>query len=136
MTIPSGVTTWQSDPNSSSTSPARSEITPAKVTARQSGLQREVTPPPSFAKSPCGGAANGINPQDLRPTGGTQLETLPALWKQHLDRQIAPAADSSVNARFDERQAAHTALKRRHDDTKRHYQTRGQRPNGPAAPGR
>ena len=34
-------------------------------------------------------AANGINPQDPRPTGGTQLETLPALWKQHLDRHIA-----------------------------------------------
>jgi hypothetical protein len=81
-------------------------------------------------------AVNGINLQDPRPTGGTQLETLPALWKQHLDRQIARAADSSGNARFDERQAAHTALRRRHDDTKRHYQTRGQRPNGPAAPGR
>jgi hypothetical protein len=26
-------------------------------------------------------AANGINPQDPRPTGGTQFETLPALWK-------------------------------------------------------
>jgi hypothetical protein len=30
-------------------------------------------------------AGNGINPQDPRPTGGTQLETLPALWKQSLD---------------------------------------------------
>ena len=34
-------------------------------------------------------AANGINPQDPRPTGGTQLQTLPALWKQRLDRDIA-----------------------------------------------
>src|SRR4029453_15178408 len=34
-------------------------------------------------------AANGINPQDPRPTGGTQLEMLPALWKQRLDRDIA-----------------------------------------------
>jgi hypothetical protein len=31
-------------------------------------------------------AANGINPQDPRPTGGAQLETLPTLWKQRLDR--------------------------------------------------
>jgi hypothetical protein len=35
-------------------------------------------------------AANGINPQDPRPTGGTQLETA-ALWKQHIDREIARA---------------------------------------------
>jgi hypothetical protein len=45
-------------------------------------------------------AANGINPQDPRPTGGTQLETLPALWKQRLDRHIARSADPSGNARF------------------------------------
>ena len=38
-------------------------------------------------------AANGINPQDPRPTGGTQLETLPALWKQRLDRHIARSTD-------------------------------------------
>src|SRR5829696_628177 len=34
-------------------------------------------------------AANGINPEDPRPTGGTQLETLPSLWKQRLDRYRA-----------------------------------------------
>jgi hypothetical protein len=82
-------------------------------------------------------AANGIHPQDPRPTGaGGQLETLPALWKQHLDRQIASAADSSGNARFNERQAAHTAPRRRRDDSQRPYQTPGQHQNGPAAPGR
>jgi hypothetical protein len=48
-------------------------------------------------------AANGINPQDPRPTGGGQLETLPALWKQRLDRDIALSADSSSNASFNER---------------------------------
>ena len=36
-------------------------------------------------------AANGINPQDPQPTGGTQLETLPAPWKQRLDRDIERA---------------------------------------------
>jgi hypothetical protein len=82
-------------------------------------------------------AANGINSQDPRPTGGGQLETAPALWKQRLDRHIARSTDSSDNARFKQRQAAHTTPSRRwHDDSQRRYQTPGQRPNGPAAPGR
>ena len=82
-------------------------------------------------------AANGIDPHDPRPTGGGgQLETLPALWKQHIDRQIARSADPSDNARSHERQATHTAPSRRHDDSNRPYQTPGQRPNGPAAPRR
>jgi hypothetical protein len=81
-------------------------------------------------------AANGINPQDPRPTGGTQLETLPALWKQRLDRHIARSTDSSGNARFNELQAAHTAPSLRRDDSQRPYPTLGRRPNGPAAPGR
>ena len=80
-------------------------------------------------------AANGIDPQDLRPTGEqAHLETLPALWKQRLDRHIARSADPSDNARFNERQATHTAPRRRHDDSQRRYQTPG--PNGPATPGR
>jgi conjugative relaxase-like TrwC/TraI family protein len=79
-------------------------------------------------------AAHGINPQDPRPTGGTQLETLPALWKQRLDRHIAHATDSSDNARADKRQAAHTSLSR--NDRQRPHQTPERRPNGPTAPGR
>ena len=55
-------------------------------------------------------AANGINPQDPRPTGGTQLETLPALWKQRLDRDIARATNPPADARADERHAGRTAL--------------------------
>ncbi|HTF40315.1 MAG TPA: hypothetical protein VK754_06955 [Propionibacteriaceae bacterium] len=82
-------------------------------------------------------AANGIDPQDPRPTGGGgQLETLPALWKQHLDRHVARSANPSADARTDERQAAHTAPSRWHDESQRRYQTPGQRQNGPAAPGR
>jgi hypothetical protein len=81
-------------------------------------------------------AANGINPQDLRPTGGTQLETAAVLWKQRLDRHIARSTDSSDNARFDEQPAAHTAPRRWRDDRQRPYQTPGQRPNGPVAPSR
>ena len=81
-------------------------------------------------------AANGIKPQDPRPTGGIQLETRPALWKQRLDRDIARATCPPGHAKADERQAAHTALSRWHNDNRRPYQTPGQRPNGLAAPGR
>jgi hypothetical protein len=77
-------------------------------------------------------AANGINPQDPRPTGeGGQLDTAAALWKQRLDWQIARSAAGSE--RFNERQAAQTALSRSHRDSRRPYQTPGQSPNGPAA---
>jgi AAA domain/TrwC relaxase len=81
-------------------------------------------------------AANGINPQDPRPTGGTQLETLPALWKQRLDRDIARATNPAADPRADERQAAHTALSRWHDDMQRPYQTPERRPSRPSAPSR
>ena len=43
MPIPSGGPTWQSDPNWPPTSPTRSKITPAEVTARLSGLYPEAT---------------------------------------------------------------------------------------------
>jgi hypothetical protein len=80
-------------------------------------------------------AANGINPQDPQPTGGTQLETTAALWKQRLDWHIARSTNSSGNETFNERQAAaHTALSRSHHDIRRPYQTPSQRPNAPAQP--
>ena len=82
-------------------------------------------------------AANGINPQDPRPTGGGgQLDTTAALWKQRLDWHIARSTNSSGNETFNERQAAHTTLSRSQNDSRRPYQTPGQRPTGPAAPGR
>jgi hypothetical protein len=77
-------------------------------------------------------AAHGINPQDPQATGGIQLETLPALWKQRLDRDIARA----TYARADKRQTAHTAFRPRHDDTQRPYPKPERRPSGPSAPGR
>jgi hypothetical protein len=76
-------------------------------------------------------AANGINPQDPRPTGGTQLETLRALWKQRLDRQIARATDQLADASADERRAERTGLSKH-----RPYQRPERRPSGPSAPGR
>jgi hypothetical protein len=81
-------------------------------------------------------AANGINPQDPRPTGETHAETLPALWKQRLDRDIVRATNPPGDARGDERQAGRIALTRSDDDRPRPHQTPERRPNGPAAPGR
>jgi hypothetical protein len=81
-------------------------------------------------------AANGVNPHDPRPTGGTQLETLPALWRQRIDRDIARATDQRADAKADERQTRHTALSRSSDNRQRPYQTPERRPSGPSAPSR
>jgi conjugative relaxase-like TrwC/TraI family protein len=80
-------------------------------------------------------AANGITPQDPRPTGETQLETLPALWKQRLDRDVARATYPPAHARADKPHAGRTALSPR-DDRQRPYQTPERRPSGPSAPRR
>ena len=62
---------------------------------------------------------------------------LSALWKQRLDRHIARAIEPPGSARFDERQGRQIPhLDAWHNDSKHPYQTPGQRPNGPAAPGR
>jgi hypothetical protein len=81
-------------------------------------------------------AANGINPQDPRPTGGTQLETLPALWKQRLDWAIARATDPPAAATADKRLAGRTALSRSYSDRKHTYRQQERRPSGLAAPRR
>ena len=92
---------------------------------------------PHSAKSQCGGPPTASIPKTRdQPEEEANSKQLAALWKQRLDRHIARSTDSSGNARFDERQAAHTALSRSHHDSQRPYQTPGQRPNGPAAPGR
>jgi conjugative relaxase-like TrwC/TraI family protein len=81
-------------------------------------------------------AANGINSQDPRPTGGGgHLETAPALWKQRLDRDLARATCRPADARADERQAGRTALSRG-DDRQRLYQKGERRPSRPPAPSR
>ena len=80
-------------------------------------------------------AANGINSQDPRPTGGSQLETLRALWKQRLDRDIARATYRPADARADERQAGRTALSPG-DYRRRPYQRPERRPSKPPAPSR
>jgi hypothetical protein len=82
-------------------------------------------------------AANGINPQDPRPTGGGgELDTAAALWKQRLDRHIARSTHPPADAMTDKRQAAHTGLRRWHDDRQRPHQKTERRPSGPSAPRR
>ena len=82
-------------------------------------------------------AANGIDPQDPRPTGaGAQLETRPTLWKQRLDRDIARATDPPADARADERRTGGTAPRRWQDDRHHLYQKGERRPSGPSAPSR
>ena len=81
-------------------------------------------------------AANGVDPQDPRPSGGGQLETLPALWKQRLDRDIARATYPPAEARADERQTGGTSPRRWRDDRHHLYQKGERRPNGPSAPSR
>jgi hypothetical protein len=81
-------------------------------------------------------AANGINPRDPRPTGGTQLQTLPALWKQRLDRAIARTTDPPTAATADKRPAGRTALSRSYSHRQHPYHQQERRPSGPAAPRR
>jgi conjugative relaxase-like TrwC/TraI family protein len=76
-------------------------------------------------------AANGINPHDPRPTGGTQLETLRAFWKLSLNRDIARATHQPADAKAGEREAERTAVGKQ-----RQYQRPERRPSGPSAPGR
>ena len=81
-------------------------------------------------------AANGINPQDPRPTGGTRFESLPALWKQRLDRDVAWATYPAAEATGDERQAGRTAVSRSYSDRQHPYRQPERRPSGPSAPRR
>ena len=110
--------------------------------ACQSDAQPAWAPPGSHPSAALMGeiavwrAANGINPQDARPTGGIQLDTFLALWKQRLDRHVAHSADPSDNASADERQRAHTTHRRWRHDRQGPYKTTAQRPNGPVAPSR
>ena len=81
-------------------------------------------------------AANGIDPQDPRPTGGTQFESLLALWKRRLDRDVAWATYPAADATADERQAGRTALSRSYSDRQHPYQQPERGPSGPSAPRR
>ena len=88
--IPSGAPIWQSDLSWSPNSPTRFKTTPAKVTARQPGLQQELATAPSSAKSQRGGPPTAsipktrgqpeeTNSKPSRPSGNsTSTEVSPA----------------------------------------------------------
>jgi TrwC relaxase len=80
-------------------------------------------------------AASGIHPSDPRPTGGTQLETAPAIWKQRLDRDIARDTYHSADARGAEPGEGRSALSR-YGNRQPSYLRPARRPSGPSAPGR
>ena len=81
-------------------------------------------------------AANGIHPNDPRPTGAGQLQTASALWQHHLDRSLARGSGDSIG-RLDipERQSVGTSHDRRHEDRQRLPQASAMRPNSPPRAG-
>ena len=80
-------------------------------------------------------AASGIHTSDPRPTGGTQLETAPAIWKQRLDRDISRDTYHSADARGAEPGEGRSALSR-YGNRQPSYLRPARRPSGPSAPGR
>ena len=81
-------------------------------------------------------AANGIHPNDPRPTGAAQLQTASALWQHHLDRSLARGSDDNIG-RLDipEPPPARTSRDRRHQDRQRLPQPPAVRPNSPPRAG-
>jgi hypothetical protein len=65
-------------------------------------------------------AANGINPNDLRATGGPQLEPRADLWRQHLDRVVANELSRRLD--LDQRPARPQVRQHHHGDLPRLYQ--------------
>ena len=59
-------------------------------------------------------AANGIDPSDLRPTGGPQLETEPSRWQNQLDRAIAHFLGSPRTLALDQPRATYKPFSRHH----------------------
>ena len=76
-------------------------------------------------------AANGIHPNDPRPTGAGQLQTAAALWQHHLDRSLARSNGLGPHE-VQERQAAESSRDRRPQDPQRSPQPPAIRPSSPA----
>jgi hypothetical protein len=77
-------------------------------------------------------AAVGIDPQDDRPTGARQLQTVAALWQQNLDREVAQCGQR-VRADAGKR---HGGPPQDHQRKDRHRMppTGAVRPSGPTGP--
>jgi hypothetical protein len=76
-------------------------------------------------------AANGGDPQDRRPTGAGQLQTAPARWQQHLDRNVAECSDDPSGLNIRERRPVGTSRDRRYEDRQPLSQPHTVRPNSP-----
>jgi len=79
-------------------------------------------------------AANGIHPNDRRPTGGGQLQTASALWQHHLDRSLARGSDDSIG-HLDIQKPPPAPRDRRHEDRQRSPQPPAMRPSSPPGAG-
>jgi hypothetical protein len=78
-------------------------------------------------------AANGIHPNDRRPTGAGQLQTASGLWQHHLNRTLARGSEDTIGQLdIQKRQPAPTSRHRRHQDRQRPPQP----PNTPPRAGR
>jgi conjugative relaxase-like TrwC/TraI family protein len=80
-------------------------------------------------------AANGIHPNDPRPTGAAQLQTASALWQHHLDRSLAPGSDNIGHLGIPERPPAPTSRDRRRENRQPLPQPPAVRPNSPPRAG-
>ena len=74
-------------------------------------------------------AANGIHPNDPRPTGAAQLQTASALWQHHLNRSLA--SDDIGRHEVRARDGAGSLRDRRPEDRQRLPQPAPIRPSSP-----
>ena len=79
-------------------------------------------------------AANGIDPNDHRPTGAGQVSTASALWQHHLDRSVANCSDDP--SRLDVRAHQAASRDRRHENQQRVPRPPATRPSSPPGAGR
>ena len=111
-----GVATSPDDHNLSPSSPSPSELSPRNLTAGRPGsIQEAPSAPKLLGDIPVWRAANGIDPQDLRPTGQPRLDTPRLLWQQHLDRAIAETLPPEPRPPDNRAQLATRPVSRRHD---------------------
>jgi hypothetical protein len=78
-------------------------------------------------------AAVGINPQDDRPTGARQLQTVAALWQQNLDREVV-LCGQRVAPDAGKRQVGGPSQDHQRKDRHRRPPTSAVRPSGPTGP--
>jgi len=110
----------------------RSKTTPANIAGRRSGCVGNSPKHRTYLRNrSLAGRQRHRSPRPASNRRNPARNTLPALWKQRLDRHIAHSTDSSTSARADERRAGHTALSRQ-----RLYQGAERRRSGPSSPGR